>query len=89
MPSGRCDGCGKTGTVARVAAHIMECPDWQALYAASPALARDPEKAYAAWIAGGRTQAREERKVVLAERESAAHEQADLRWAVPKDILED
>jgi hypothetical protein len=89
MPSGRCDGCGKTGPASRISAHILECGEWQARYVADPASARDPETAYTAWQDGGRTEDREDRKAVLAERETVTRTAASARFATPKDILED
>jgi hypothetical protein len=88
--TGRCDGCGKTGSACKVRTHILECAAWQALYAQDPAQARDPEAAYLAWTAEGeRTEARAERKAVLAGLEVDKRAVADARWATPADILED
>jgi hypothetical protein len=89
MASGRCDGCGKTGPASRISAHILECEHWQRKYATDPGSVRDPETAYAAWQAGGRTEDREDRKAVLAERETVTRTAASARFATPKDILED
>ncbi len=89
MPgTGRCDGCGITGSTAKVIRHVLDCKQWHALYAKDSVLARDPETAYVAWLSGGRAVERESRKRAAIEQENEKRAAASRRFATPRDILE-
>ena len=52
MPMGRCAGCGETsGSCKKINAHVLECPEYKALYKRDPAKALSPREEYARWKA--------------------------------------
>jgi hypothetical protein len=53
-PQGRCAGCGKTGPLKPMDAHIARCDDWAAAYRSDPPGTPDAGPEYAQWSAGGR-----------------------------------
>jgi hypothetical protein len=87
--TGRCAGCGKTGSSNAISRHIIDCPDWQAVYARDPDKALDPVAAYEQWMTEGKQEARVERREALTAQEEVLHTAAEARWATPKDMLED
>lgn len=86
MASGRCAGCGRSGPSGKIYAHVTECSPFLALPYAGQT---DPVEAYEAWQAEGKAEAREVRKVALSDREVELRSAADVRWAKPRDLLED
>ena len=88
MP-GRCEGCGKTGSPCKIRDHTLECEKWQALYAADPATALDPEASWRRWQDTGRSEERRERIGKLAAIERDLQAAAAARFTRPPDILED
>jgi hypothetical protein len=86
MPTGRCEGCGRTGSASKISAHMLECPAWLSLPYDRQF---DAGLSYTQWKTGGRQEQREEHKAELADREVTLRAMADARWATPKDILED
>lgn len=85
MP-GRCEGCGRTGSPCKIKTHAVECADYLALPFPDQL---DPEASYARWVAEGKPAERQQRRQDLADREVVLRSAQDLRWATPKDILED
>jgi hypothetical protein len=51
MPQGRCAGCGETSaSCKKINAHVLECPEYKALYKADPSKALSPREEYARWL---------------------------------------
>jgi hypothetical protein len=94
MSTGRCAGCGHTGSGRKVKAHVLNCPGYHALFQQRPRDALDPEAEYVRFRAAeGSADARaEQRAQRLAERlddNARQHVLHALRWATPADPLED
>lgn len=87
--AGRCEGCGETGSPAKVSAHILECAAWQALYAQDPALALSPADSYQRWQDSGKAGERTARIGAAMALENRLQAAAVARFAKPPDILED
>jgi len=88
MASGRCAGCGRTGSACRVNTHIAECPGWLELYRKDPSLALDAESEYKRWKdqdQAGERDARREHVMVTGE----AARSASLARFRYRDILAD
>jgi len=90
---GRCSGCGRTGSAARVKNHIISCQEYLALFRSRPAECRDPETEYQCFTAVSQDETSAERRDVrLRERfvEMARLQGIEAqRWRQPRDILED
>lgn len=86
MATGRCEGCGRTGSACKIRDHVIQCGDWLALPFDHQL---DPERSYRQWKAEGKQEARVEHKAELAGREIRLRAMADARWVAPRDILED
>jgi hypothetical protein len=44
-----CSGCKKAGPLKKIAAHVITCPAWAALYRRDPAAALSPAGEYERW----------------------------------------
>lgn len=94
MPTGRCAGCGYSGSCTKVKMHVLVCPDFLAVFRENPERCLHPAAEYARFKAEDDTsEARAERRDQrlrhrFAEMERLAAIQA-ARWQRPKDILED
>jgi len=86
VATGRCEGCGRTGSASKIREHVVQCGEWLSL---PFDYQLDPERSYRQWKAEGRQEEREGHKAELAGREVQLRAMADARWATPKDILED
>jgi hypothetical protein len=86
MASGRCEGCGRTGSSTKIYQHVVECELFLKL---PPGQMLDPLTSYANWQAEGKKAHRTERKQDLTTQEVVLRAAADARWATPRDILED
>lgn len=52
MPMGRCAGCGETSaSCKKINAHVLECPEYKALYKSDPDKALSPREEFARWKA--------------------------------------
>jgi hypothetical protein len=89
VAAGRCAGCTKVAPVPAIRIHVVDCPAWQKLYAADPARALEPVAEYQRWLDEDkddeRDQHRERAVAETAERRAAG----TVRFAKPKDILDD
>lgn len=94
MAQGRCAGCGKTdGSAKALNKHILQCPDYIALYKVDPARALTPEAEWERWQAEennpeAREAAREERIATRIAESVAKLDKQHSRWATPPDILD-
>ncbi len=93
MPTGRCAGCGDTGSPRRVQQHIITCNDYAALFSSAPELCIDPVAEYARHRAADTPQARADlrserlrRRFMELDRQAARQA---ARWRTPPDILAD
>lgn len=51
MPLGRCAGCGKTSASCKqINAHVLECPEYKALYKSDPDRALSPREEHKRWL---------------------------------------
>lgn len=89
MASGRCAGCGKSGTVKAVQSHIMSCAAFAALYKADKTRALSPAEEYVRWQAEGKRAASMEMRGASKGRNEARRQQQAGRFARLPDILED
>jgi hypothetical protein len=94
MATGRCAGCGCTGSVCKIGSHVMTCPQYIELYQHDPARCLDPAAEYQRYRTDEDTsEARARRRhlrladsYIDLERRQALQA---TRWRKPKDILED
>lgn len=93
MAAGRCAGCERTGSLRKINLHVIECPQFTALYAADPQRALAPAQE---WLRHRREDTTEEARAVARGRRLTARF-ADInrqqavsasRWATPPDILD-
>ncbi len=93
MPSGRCSGCGRAGSVTKIATHIVDCPRYAELFATAPAKCLSPAaEAHLQRTRNTpelRAQRRDERlQVRFAALEHEVRVQT-TRWRTPPDLLAD
>src|SRR5262249_39790418 len=92
MPQGRCAGCERTGPARKIAAHILNCPGYQALFAASPDKALGPLAEAARHEQDGKACGNAARKDRIAQAAQVTLERRAAqaaRFARLPDILED
>jgi hypothetical protein len=92
MPQGRCAGCGETDvSCKKINAHVLECPEYKALYKADPDRALSPREEYQRWLReDGKLQDKMVRVQARSERAEAHREINDRklsmeaeRWSEP------
>lgn len=94
MPTGRCPGCGTSGSCKKINSHVLTCPDFLRLFREHPERCLHPADEYARYKREEDTSearaGRRERRLSdrFAEMERIA-QIAAARWRRPKDILED
>ncbi len=91
MPTGRCSGCGQTGTVTKISSHILDCPDYLTLFSTDPAACLAPaaaaEQHRSSDTATARATRRDQRlRVRFAELDREIKVQTG-RWRTPPDLL--
>ncbi len=93
MAIGRCSGCGRTGQPKKLYPHVLECPDYLALFREDPARCLDPESEQARYRAAdtaeSRAEKRSERLSVRFAEIDEVYQRQITRWAKPPDILAD
>lgn len=92
MPSGRCAACGRSGTAARIALHILDCAEYHELFRTAPALCLSPAAAAEQHrlhdTPERRATARDQR---LRHRFAALEQEVAVqshRWRTPPDLLD-
>lgn len=92
--AGRCAGCAYTDSTRKVAAHLLTCERYIALYHADPARALDPDAEYRRHRAAessiaARTGRRDARLRSRYRQIAVQYAQQTDRWKTPADILDD
>jgi hypothetical protein len=67
--------------------HVTDCEQWQALYAADPSRALDPEAEFTRWQADDADDERFARRAAAVEETDQRRAAGRERWATPEDIL--
>lgn len=93
MPSGRCSGCGRAGSIGKIATHIVGCPAYMDLFRTSPATCLSPADEAASYREHNTPELRAERRdqrlqTRFAELENEVRVQT-TRWRTPPDLLGD
>ena len=94
MPSGRCAGCGSTGSVRKVSTHILTCHEYLALFRQSPQRCLDPQAEHERYkteddTSEARAARRDQRLKSRFVKLDGQQRFAARRWQQLKDILED
>lgn len=91
--SGRCAGCGITGSPRKVNQHLLACSEFQELFRTDPAAALDAQSEYRRFreqdTPESRAQNRDARLTVLFADQERLLVRQQARWATPRDLLED
>lgn len=88
VATGRCSGCGASGTPKRIRVHVRACEKYRDLLRSDPDRALEPEAEHERWIAEDRAAERGQRREQLAEVTDAKQARQRARFATPPDILE-
>lgn len=92
MASGRCSGCGRTGSAKKIALHIISCPAYIELHRTAPAQCLSPaaeaDRHRTDNTQQHRAQLRDERLLArFAALDNEVRVQAE-RWRTPPDLLD-
>lgn len=92
MPTGRCSGCGRTGSLCKIRLHVVACDEYIDLFARDPEAALDPHTDFVQHRRAQTAQARAierghrlEARFAEINRQQAA---SASRWVTPPDILD-
>ncbi len=93
MASGRCSGCGRVGSISKIATHIVSCPAYIELFQSTPARCLSPAAEAAHHRAADTPELRADRRdqrltARFAKLDREVRVQAD-RWRTPPDLLAD